>query len=166
MPEGKYHNFNIGKLWNAMEDKRDSKGFTKKQMMDDLNAVNNQVIPMSLETVTGMVGRNNTTCQHALHMCRWLDRTPESFLDGVHITEPLPFPVNGRLYWSMPALAKAVKDRKESQELTWKQLAQELNCSQSQVSGLHRITYGVSIHLAMRITQWLEQPSINYIVLI
>ncbi len=163
MTECKYYDFNIGRLWDAINVQRESRGLSQKRMMDEINAVNNQIIPMSLETVTGMVARNNTTCQHALHMCRWLDRTLESFLDDVQEIQSFQFPKKGRLYWSMPALAKAVRNQKESQKLTWTQIAQELECSQKQVSSLHKTTYGISIHLAMRITQWLKQTSVEFI---
>src|SRR5215467_12140047 len=35
--------------------------------------------PISASTLTSMTKRRDTSCQHALFMLRWLDRTPESF---------------------------------------------------------------------------------------
>ena len=166
MTECQYSDFDIARLWEAMCTKRESKGLSEKQMMDEINLANNNRVPMSLATVKNMVRRNNTTCQHALHMLRWLDKTPEGFLVDVQANGSIPFSDEGRLYWNIRTLAGAVNDEKEKQGLTWKQLAQELKCSQNQVSGLHKIRYGISIHLAMRITQWLKRPSTDFIVVI
>lgn len=38
--------------------------------------------PISASTLRGMSRRPATSCQHALFMLRWLERTPESFLVG------------------------------------------------------------------------------------
>jgi hypothetical protein len=164
--EYKYSDFDFTKLWNSMNAKQESERFSEKQMMDDLNVVNNNRVPFSLATVKNMMRRNDGTCQHTLHILRWLDRTPESFLVGERIEESMPFSAEGRLYWNMQALAAAVAEGKEQRGATWKLLAQELNCSPSQVSGLHKVRYGISIHLAMRITQWLLRPSTDFIVVI
>ena len=66
----------------------------------------------------------------------------------------------------MAALGGAVAAEKNKQGLTWRQLAQELGCSESQVSGIRKLKYGMSVHLAMRITQWLKRPSTEFIVAI
>ena len=39
--------------------------------------------PISPSTLSNMADRPRTSCQHALFMLRWLDRTPESFLAGI-----------------------------------------------------------------------------------
>jgi transcriptional regulator with XRE-family HTH domain len=164
MTESQHSDFDVPKLWEALDAKRESSGLSEKQMMDEINTTINAWVPMSLATVKNMVRRNVTTCQHALHLLRWLDKTPESFLIRTKVDESLPFSAEGRLYWSMRALADAVSDEKEQQSLTWNQVAQELNCTPNQVSGLRKIRYGISIHLAMRITQWLHRPSTDFIV--
>ncbi len=166
MTERQYADFDVARLWLAMCTKRESKGLSDRQMMDEIKLANNTGAPMGLATVKNMVRRNDTTCQHALHMLRWLDKTPEGFLVGAQADGPLPYSDRGRLYWNIRELGGAVHHEKEEQGLTWKQLAQELKCSQNQVSGLHRIRYGISIHLAMRITQWLRRPSTDFIVVI
>ena len=161
-----YSDFEITGLWAAMDAKREAMGFSEKQMMDDLNSVNNNRIPMSLATVKNMLRRNDISCQHSLHMLRWLNRTPESFLVGTSLEEPLPFPDDGRLYWDLPKLAVAVTEVREDKGLTWKDMAKRLSCSPNQVSGLHKLKYGISVHLAMRITQMSEQHSSAFIVVI
>ena len=166
MIERHYLDFDVAKLWEAMCTRRELEGLSDKQMMDEINVVNNNRVPISLATVKNMVKRNNTTCQHALHMLRWLDTTPEDFLVDAQGNGSLPFSNEGRLYWNIRVLADAVNDEKEKRGLTWKQLAQDLKCSQNQVSGLHKIRYGISIHLAMKITQWLKRPSTDFIVVI
>jgi len=167
MPGKDYSDFDVASLFKALEAKRTAEGLTEQQMMDAINRVNNQLhlVPMSLATVKNMLRRNDTTCQHALHLLRWLGRTPESFLKGRAWDDaPVPFTDKGRFYWSMRLLASAVNAEKSHQGLSWQQVARELGCSQNQVSGLHRRTYGISIHLAMRITQWLGRSSTEFVV--
>ena len=164
MTNGKYADFSIASLWDAMCAKREANGWTEKQMMDDLNAVNNNQMPIHLATVKNMLRRNDTSCQHSLHMIRWLGEVPESFLTVDVPLGVLPQSDTRPLYWSMEALAIAVDEEKEKQGLTWKQVAQALNCSPNQVNSLHKVRYGVSVHLAMRMTQWLKRPSTDFIV--
>jgi hypothetical protein len=109
----KYSDFDFTKLWNSMNAKQESERLSEKQMMDDLNVVNNNRVPFSFATVKNMMRRNDGTCQHTLHILRWLDRTPESFLVGERIEESMPFSAEGRLYWNMQALAAAVAEGKE-----------------------------------------------------
>ena len=155
--------FDVQSLWDAMNAKRRKSGYTESEMMEALNRVNNQRVPMALETVKNMVRRRDTTCQHALHMLRWLDRTPESFLTNAQQDAPLPFSSEKRLYWSMPALGEAVDKEKKSRGLTWQQVADELDCTRNQASGIRKLRYGMSVHLAMRITLWLGRPSTEFI---
>ena len=167
MGKNMYLDFDIKRLGQALDEKRIAENLSEKQMMEAINSVNNQLhlVPMSLGTIKNMVRRNDTTCQHVLHLLRWLGKTPESFLTGGERgSARLPFTKKGRFYWSMELLAEAVKEKKEELKLGWKQVAQELGCSQNQVSGLHKRTYGISIHLAMRITQWLDRPSSDFVV--
>lgn len=167
MAHCKYSEFDILKLHKALETKRKSEGLTEKQMMDAINSVNNQLhlVPLSLGTIRNMVKRKETTCQHVLHLCRWLDKSPEDFIAASKIKSPkMPFTKKGRFYWSMKKLAAAVTQKKEQLGHSWKQIAEELKCSPNQVSGLHKRTYGISVHLAMRITQWLGIPSADFIV--
>ena len=156
--------FDVLGLWEAMDSKRAALDMTEKQMMEDLNAVNNNSVPIALATVKNMVKRQDTSCQHSLHMLRWLDRTPESFLIGSELEEPLPFSAEGRLYWNLRALAAALGEEREDRGATWKELASRLDCSAGQLSGLHKVKYGISVHLAMRITQLLRRHSSEFIV--
>ncbi len=158
-----FPSFDVQALWDAMNAKRRESGYTEHEMMEELNRVNNQRVPMALDTVKNMIRRNDTTCQHALHMLRWLNKTPESFLTNARENAPLPFSSKKRLYWSMAALGNAVAERKRIRELTWQQMADELGCTHSQASGIRTLRYGMSVHLAMRITQWLGRPSSEFI---
>lgn len=155
--------FDVLLLWQAMDAKRRALGYSESEMMEDLNRVNNQRVPMALDTVKNMVRRRDTTCQHALHMLRWLNKTPESFLTNAEEQNSLPFSSAKRLYWSMAALGKAVAEKKTQERLAWKQVADELGCTQSQASGIAKLRYGMSVHLAMRITQWLGSSSADFI---
>ena len=164
MQRGEYFPFDVLGLWQALHAKRAAMGLSEREMMDDLNRVNHNSMPIALATVNGMKKRMDTSCQHSLHMLRWLDKTPESFLQGAGIDERLPFSADAPLYWSMKAVGEAVAAEKVKRNLSWKQVAQELEASQNQVSAIHKLRYGMSVHLAMKITQWLNRPSSDFIV--
>ncbi len=155
--------FDVPSLWEAMDAKRQALDYSEKEMMDDLNGLNNNLVPIARDTVKNMVRRGDTTCQHALHMLRWLNKTPESFLINAEEQRPLPFSSEKQLYWSMTALGNAVAEKKKEEGLTWKQVADELGCTLGQASGIRKLRYGMSVHLAMRITQWLGRPSTEFI---
>jgi hypothetical protein len=48
-------------------------------------------------------------------------------------------------------------------DLTWAAAAQELRCTPSQLTGLKTARFATGMRLAMRITQWLEQPAALFI---
>jgi hypothetical protein len=118
--------------------------------------------PLSPATLTGLRTRNEVGCQHALGMLRWLGQAPESFVLGSK-TDPATarLPSAGperRLRWDMPKLAAAVDAERRRQRLTWPEVASATGCSASQVAGLRRVRYGVSMRTAMRVVAWLGQP--------
>ena len=48
--------------------------------------------------------------------------------------------------------------------MTWaEQLAHELRCTPSQLTGLRTAKFATSMTLAMRITQWLDRPAADFI---
>ena len=130
--------------------------------------------PISPATIVGVGTRGDTSCQHALFMLRWLDRSPESFLRGSRTVAAGALPAAGpdhRLRWNLhesprrraPGLYEAMNARRESEELTWAELARCLRCSPNQLSGLRTARYAIQMTLAMRITQWLQRPAADFI---
>jgi hypothetical protein len=131
-----------------------------------LNALRNDH-PISASTITGMAKRGDTTCQHALFMLRWLGREPESFVPGATAgPKSNALPVAGpdkRLRWDLEKLYNALDAQRGERGLSWPQLARELRCTASQLSGIKRARFAISMVLAMRIVGWLDRPSRDFI---
>jgi hypothetical protein len=136
------------------------------ELSSELNA-RREDHPLSPSTLTGLAVRRNVSCQHALFVLRWLDRTPESFvpsLAGGPLDQPLPAAgPDRRPRWDLRALYGALDERRRARSLTWPQLADELACTPNQLTALRTAKFATGMRLAMRITPWLEQPAANFV---
>jgi hypothetical protein len=47
--------------------------------------------------------------------------------------------------------------------MTWAQLAQELRCTPSQLTGIRTARFAIGMRLAMRIVAWLGRPARDFI---
>jgi hypothetical protein len=115
-----------------------------------------------------MAIKPRTTCQHALFMLRWLDRTPESFLVGAVDGDDLRFALpragpDRRLRWSLKLLWATMDERRRQEGLNWRQLAEVLDCTSSQLTGLRTARFATGMDLAMRITQWIGRPAADFV---
>jgi hypothetical protein len=114
-----------------------------------------------------MAKRGATSCQHALFMLHWLDRVPESFLAGATTIRPdATLPECGpdrRLRWSLKKLYAALDEHRHAEALTWAQTAKVLRCTSNQLTGLRTARYATNMTLAMRITQWVDQPAAAFV---
>jgi hypothetical protein len=123
--------------------------------------------PISPSTLTGMTKRKDTTCQHALFMLRWLGREPESFMLGATTDKNgTALPAAGpdkRLRWDLQKLYDSLDAQRRERGLSWWQLAHELRCAPSQLSGIKRARFAISMKLAMRIVRWLDCPAGDFI---
>jgi hypothetical protein len=110
--------------------------------------------------------RATMSCQYALILLRWIGRAPEDFLAGPAVTvesTSLPEPGPGhRLRWDLGQLYEALNTRRREGELTWAELAKELDCSPSRLTNLKTARLA-DMHLAMRVTQWLGQPAARFV---
>ena len=99
-------------------------------------------------------------------MLRWLRRAPEDFLSGAVVdVGNVQLPKAGadsRLRWNLNQLHAALNDRRRERDLTWADLAQELNCTPSRLTNL-RTARLADMDLVMRITQSLGQPAAAFI---
>ena len=86
--------FDVAALYSALDAKRAEFDLSWRQVADqlwDLSADLNEQRrdhPISPSTITNMAKNPRISCQHALFMLRWLDRTPESFLKGAAARSP------------------------------------------------------------------------------
>jgi len=165
--------FDIAALFDALDSQRRNRTLSwqgvAQQLWDQSATLNARRSdhPISASTLTGMTKRRDTTCQHALFMLRWLDRTPESFMRGSAFDDErtrLPFAgLDQRLRWDLQKLYGALDSQRRERSLTWPQLAHELRCSPSQLSGIKRTRFAIGMRLAMRIVTWLDRPARDFV---
>src|ERR1700723_2098604 len=80
--------FDANALYSALDTQRAELGLNWSQVASQLWNLSADLNdrrrdhPISPSTLTKMRKNPRTSCQHALFMLRWLDRTPESFLKG------------------------------------------------------------------------------------
>ncbi|OJX76709.1 MAG: hypothetical protein BGO91_00800 [Leifsonia sp. 71-9] len=112
------------------------------------------------------VRRGSMSCQYALMLLQWLDRSPEEFLFGrsraVGETRLPAIGTDVRLRWDLPELYAAVNDQRRDRELTWGILAERLGCTPSRLTNL-RTARLADMELAMRLTQWLGRPAADFV---
>ncbi len=165
--------FDAFAMYEAMDTRRLERGLSWRQVANqiwdqsaELNRRRNDH-PISPATLTGIAKRGDTTCQHALFMLRWLGRSPESFLPiATPVTGDTALPTAGtdrRLRWNLAALYTALDARRRERQLTWRQLAVQIRCSENQLTGIRIARYAIGMKLAMRIVQWLERPAADFI---
>jgi hypothetical protein len=159
-------------LFNALEAKRTSQGLSWPQVADEiwnLSYVLNDRRhdhPISPSTIKNIQKRGTTSCQHALFFLRWLNRSPESFLPGASPDQGPKLPDAGpdrRLRWDLHLLYDALNNRRQERKMTWPELAKAVRGTPSQLSGLRTVRFAIEIRLAMRIVQWVERPSTDFV---
>src|SRR5262249_57490579 len=103
--------FDMTAVYHAMKTKRVERSLSWRQVANEIwnqSAILNRKRhdhPISPSTLTGIARRRDCTCQHALFILRWLDRSPESFIPAGKAGATLP-PAgrDRRLRWGLPAL--------------------------------------------------------------
>lgn len=106
------------------------------------------------------------SCQHALFLFRWLDRPPEDFIARSTIGAKDPTIAktdsNHRLRWNLAELHAELNSQRQQHGLTWRDLAELLDCTPSRLMNLKRAKLA-DLALVMSVTQWLERPASNFI---
>lgn len=166
--------FDAVALHAALDARRQELGLSWKQLADEawslsseLNARRPPDHPLAVTTYTGMAKRGAVGAPHALFMLRWLDMPPEMFLgldrpvpDAYRLPEAGP---DRRLRWDLKRLYEDLNQQRQSDGLTWSQLAAELHCTPSQLTGIRTAKFGLNMRVAMAITQWLNKPAAHFI---
>lgn len=166
------YDFDAVALYRALDEKRAAHQLTWTgvardmwQLSSVLNAQRDDH-PISPSTISHMARRANISCQHALFMLRWLERTPESFLDGGTSRDDATLPAAGpdrRLRWTLEGLYEALDNKRRFETLTWSELANVLRCTPSQLTGLRTAKFATGMTLAMKVTQWLDRPAADFV---
>jgi hypothetical protein len=165
--------FDAAALYAALDARRIALGLSWRQVADQLWEQSAELNdrrrdhPISPSTLTAMASKPRATCQHALFMLRWLDRTPESFLEGGVADDPrFALPRVGsdrRLRWNLKLLYQTMDDKRREDGMTWPEVAAALGCTPSQLTGLRTAKFATGINLAMKIAQWTGQPAAHFV---
>jgi hypothetical protein len=165
--------FDAHALYLALDARRTELGLSWKGVADQIWGLSSDLNlrrsdhPISPSTLTNMAKKPRTSCQHALFMLRWLERSPESFLHGATGDDPrFALPEVGsdrRLRWALKLLYAAMDERRRKEGLTWPALATVLGCSPSQLTGLRTAKFATGMDVAMRIVQWLGRPAADFV---
>lgn len=165
--------FDCGALFEALDVRRRERELGWYQLADelweqsaDLNTERPDDHPLCGGAVQRLEQRGATSCQYALFILRWLERSPEDFLTGpvVEVGDVrLPdADADSRLRWDLHQLHTALNERRGQRGLTWAELAEELDCTPARLTNLRTATLA-DMDLAMRITQWLGRPAAAFI---
>jgi hypothetical protein len=164
--------FDAQALAKALEVKRLEKGLTWTgaaseiwELSFELNATRHDH-PISASALRNVGMQNGTSCQHALFMLRWLERSPESFLTGAPLDAGFGLPPAGadrRLRWNLRTLFATLDTARRADGLTWKEMAAQIGCTPSQLTGLRKAKFATGMDVAMRIVQWLGRDSSFFI---
>ena len=165
--------FDTAALYAALDARRSELGLSWSAVANqlwnlsaDLNQRRNDH-PISPSTITNMAKNPRISCQHALFMLRWLDRSPESFLEGfTHDGPGFALPAAGsdrRLRWSLKRLYATMDQERRDEKLTWNQLGVALGCSANRLTALRTAKFATDMDLAMRIVQWVGRPAADFV---
>lgn len=168
--------FDTNALYEALDAQRLQRGLSwtgvAKEFWELDAALNKQRLhdnPFSATTITSMKEKQRTSCQHALFMLRWLNLAPECFLEEPPTNArdiSLPqVPSGRRLRWSLQGLYAGVNKKRQDEGKTWAEAAAVLKCSPNQLTGLRTAKYATNIDLAMRIVQWTDRRSTDFMYL-
>ena len=123
--------------------------------------------PISPATIKKLAEGRGLSCQHALFVLRWLGVPPETFIaepqDGTAAIPLPPADEAHRLRWNLRKLHGALDAARSARNATWRQAADRLHCSPSQLTGLRTAKFATSMRLAMRITQALHRPAAHFV---
>ena len=177
-PHVAVRDFDAVALFHALDGLRTQAGLSWQGVADAIWDLSEQLNrrrpgdhPISPATIRSMGRRGAISCQHALFMLRWLGRAPEEFLtalpgpDGAGAAHPA-LPAAGadrRLRWDLKALHGALDEQRRQQGLTWAELARQLRCTPSQLTGLRTARFAASMNVAMHIVQWLGRPAADFV---
>lgn len=174
MPDVVIRPFDVSALYFALDARRLEFDLSWSQVAKELWLLSSELNerrrdhPISPATLTRMETRQQISCQHALFMLRWLGRTPESFLAGYEAGDDVRFalPAGGadrRLRWALKLLWASMDEKRRQDDLTWRLLADVLECTTSQLTGLKTARFATGMRVAMNIVQWLERPAAEFV---
>jgi len=160
--------FSLRAVYDAIDEQRRSRNMTWAAVGREVNRFKRDSHPIGTSTITSLQHKAVAEGDGVLQMLLWLRRTPESFVPGFPDANADRFQLkdpgsNQVLRWDAVALYSALKTRRETREITWKQVAEELGPGFAP-GMLTNLSKGgrVGFPNVMRIVGWLGQPAANF----
>lgn len=159
------------RFFGALDARRRERGLTWFELADeawqlsrDLNAALGDH-PLCGGAVSRLGARGETSCQYAMTLLRWLDRTPDDFVPGTpfpgqRLTDPGP---GRRLRWDLAAVHRALDDHRRARGLSWAALADELRTTTGRLTHL-RTGRHCELALAVAAAHRVGRPSTAFLV--
>ena len=156
-PSDSSGDFRIEALYAALDERRRRRGMSWPQVAREMNAA------ISPSTLSGMRARSALEGDGVLQMLRWLERAPESFVEGIpqNLLRGATLPATGArqiLRFDTRSLYSALDARRIERGMTWQQVAGKIRGSTA--GGLSRLSKGgrTTFPQVMRMTRWLGRP--------
>ncbi len=170
------HAFDTDALYRALDAQRILRGISWNKVAKEIWELSPELIqqrpndhPFSPATIKNLKDKHRTSCQHALFMMRWLNKAPECFLKEPPVdAENIQLPDGGRSKrprWNLKRLYQALDTKRQAADKTWTEIAAILGCSANQLTGLRTAKFATNIDLAMRIVQWTNKRSTDFMYL-
>jgi hypothetical protein len=165
--------FDGSQLYLALDSRRAAEGLSwaavARRVWDlsaALNARRAGDHPFSTSSIASLRDGRSTSCQHALLLLWWLERTPEEFVTdpapGITGVPLPPCDSDHRLRWSLRRLYATLNEARVRRDATWVQTAARLGCTPRQLTGLRTARDATTMRLAMAITQALRRPAADF----
>lgn len=154
--------FDLKALASALDTERSQRGLTWSGVARELTELCS--VKVSPSTIKGVGERARAEGDGVLQMLLWLERAPESFVIGWEGDfSPLRPAVSGKvLRWDTAALFSALNLKRETEGLTWSELAVEIgDVSPQQLKGFAK-GGRTSVPDVMRVIGWLGVPASSF----
>jgi hypothetical protein len=165
--------FDGAALFRALDERRTALGLTWRgaatEMWNLSHDLNHQRDDHSTNPSTrlNLGASSQTSCQHALFMLRWLQRSPESLPEGAVDDNPKDCRPDGdprhRLRWSLIQLYNEMDAKRTREHVAWSSLAYRLGGTVNQRTGMKYATFATNMDRAMRVTQWLGTSACTFV---
>lgn len=161
--------FELKALFEALDQRRRSRQMSWAAVALEINRGHKEGHAIAASTISGLQRKPVAEADGILAMLLWLRRTPESFLLGFNDADaecfrlPEPGPQQS-LRWDTKALHTALNTKRQAQELTWKEVGQEIGGWTAGM--LMRLAKGgrVGFPGVMRLVVWLGQPAATFTI--
>jgi hypothetical protein len=158
--------FNLPDLYAAMDAKRQALGLSWQQAVREINAPFGRVPsrPISASTIISTRTKEVGEGDGILQMLRWLQRTPESFIRGLHASGDEALPTirpNRILRFDTRKLHAALNARRAEHGQTWRQIATEIGVTTSTLTHLAQGGRTGFPHV-VRLSRWLGRPVADF----